>query len=100
MPRNATAISARVRKRIHERDQYCRYCGRSTNLQIAHYVSRGRGGKGCEENLILLCSTCHWQMDNGNNYEEMRRIKHFCAAYLQSIYPEWNEKDLVYSKWR
>jgi len=90
-----------VRKRIKQRDKGCIFCqlmGYSgyPPTQIMHYVARSQGGKGIEQNGAWGCALHHQQLDNGLQSTVMRE---YFKEYLQSIYPEWNEKDLVYSKW-
>ena len=50
-----------IAQRVHERG-YCEMCGRGRELEIHHRVPKGMGGskaRDVEENLILLCRTCH-----------------------------------------
>ncbi len=45
---------------VLERDRWrCQYCGRREQLQIHHLVHRSCAGADCEENLIVLCASCH-----------------------------------------
>lgn len=102
-----TDISPSVRRVVYERDSFdgqpcCVYCGRPDGIQIAHYVSRGRGGKGVPENLVCLCYECHSIMDNGSNLKESREIKDYVREYLKAYYEPrggWDEKSLVVDKW-
>ena len=79
-----TDISAKVRKRIYERDKYCVYCGKWCGegypRNIAHLTSRGSGGLGIEENLYLVCPDCHVKEHNG---ELDRNIP---INYLKGLY--------------
>ena len=55
------------------------------------------GGLGIEQNVVTLCIQCHSSYDNGFTREYSgKRIK----EYLQSKYKDWNEKDLIYNKWK
>jgi 5-methylcytosine-specific restriction endonuclease McrA len=92
----ACDISSKVRKQVIERDKYCIICGVNRNLQIAHYISRARGGLGIPQNLGLLCINCHSQYDNGKLHNE---IKKTFKAHLKEHYPDWDEQKLIYSKW-
>ena len=99
-----TDISQRVRRIVLERDSFdncpcCVKCGSSDAIQIAHYVSRGRGGLGVPENLVCLCFRCHAMMDNGSDVNKSREIKDYVREYLKAYYPGWDEKSLVRSKW-
>ena len=66
---------------------------------IMHYIPRSKNGLGIEQNGAVGCQYHHEMMDNGNkgNREEMLEI---FREYLKSKYPDWNEKDLIYDKWR
>lgn len=92
----ACDISSSVRKTVHERDKYCIICGSNSNLQIAHYISRARGGLGIPQNLGLMCLNCHFQFDNGKLHNE---IKALFKRHLRAHYPDWQERDLIYKKW-
>lgn len=89
-------ISQNVRRTVLDRDGHrCIFCGSMNNLQIAHYISRGRLGLGIPKNLIVACVKCHSDMDNGKG---QKRLREGAKAYLKSQYKDWNEKDLVYKK--
>ena len=80
-----TDISNAVRKRIYERDKYCVYCGTYCGdgypRNIAHLISRGAGGSGREENLYLVCPSCHVKEHNGE------LDKSIPVSYLRRLYP-------------
>lgn len=61
----------------------------------AHYISRGRGGLGIEQNIVTLCWKCHNEFDNGCNREEYRIM---IEKYLKACYKNWNEQNLYYHK--
>lgn len=81
-----TDIDKKTREYIRERDKHCIICYSRYNLQIAHiFVSRAHGGKGCKENLVLLCSKCHSILDNpiGRIQNELSiEYDDFCKNYL------------------
>ena len=81
-----TEISKKVRERIYQRDKYCIYCGTWCGdgypRNIAHFISRGAGGLGIEENLYLVCPNCHIKEHNG----ELDRS--IVVNYLKKLYPE------------
>lgn len=92
----ACDISSTVRNTVLKRDNYsCIICGRY-EVQIAHYVSRARGGLGIPENLVCLCPQCHYQYDNGRLHNEIKKV---IEDYLRQHYPNWDNKKLFYSKW-
>lgn len=100
----ATDIPMSVKKKVWERDDHCCVvCGNSyCVMPNAHYISRAKGGKGIEENIVTLCTLltenkCHHRYDNGTK-EEREKIKEKIRNYLKSKYPNWNEDDLVYKK--
>lgn len=54
------SISLKQRKRILERDgEKCLNCGRSSDIQVDHIVPVFDGGKNDDDNLQVLCKTCH-----------------------------------------
>lgn len=94
-----TEISPKVRRIVLERDSQwgcpcCIYCGSPYHIEIAHYVSRGRGGYGIPQNLVCLCSHCHRNLDNGSDIEYMRDIKRRVESYLREHYEDWDEMEL------
>ena len=94
----ACDISPNVRKEVMERDEHkCIICGSFSNLQVAHYVSRSRLGLGIPQNLAILCIRCHGELDNGKSHKELQKL---VREHLQALYDGWDEKDLIYSKWR
>jgi 5-methylcytosine-specific restriction endonuclease McrA len=93
----ACDISLKVRKEVLERDSHqCIICGTSYGLQIAHYISRARGGLGKPENLATMCVSCHFQFDNGKVHNE---IKKAFTEHLKAHYEDWNKENLIYKKW-
>lgn len=91
-----TDINDRSRRLTHERDGYrCVYCGRTDKpIELAHYISRSKGGLGIPRNLVSLCVDCHRSYDGA----EHSRIKPFLADYLMSVYEDWSEDGLIYRK--
>ena len=94
----ACDISPKVRAEVMERDGHqCIICGSAFGLQVAHYIPRSRLGLGIPQNLGAMCIRCHGEFDNGNFHQEIQKL---FREHLQAFYDGWNEKDLVYSKWR
>jgi 5-methylcytosine-specific restriction endonuclease McrA len=92
----ACEIPPAVREKVEERDGHCCiFCGSPYARGEAHYIGRGQGGLGVEENIITTCSFCHREMDNGMNTKRYRAI---AEQYLKDHYPDWNVSDLVYKK--
>lgn len=104
-------FSKKTRERILCRDrEMCIFCQIGYNMYsttemgyqldgIMHYIPRSQGGLGIEQNGALGCHYHHELMDNGSKglRKEMREIM---KGYLSGMYPDWNEKDLYYNKWK
>lgn len=91
-----TDIDSRSRSEVHKRDGYrCVYCGRTDKpIELAHFVSRARGGRGVPRNLLSLCIDCHRSFDGAGR----NKMKLFLEDYFKSFYPNWNENDQIYRK--
>lgn len=93
----ACEIPKKVKEIVYKRDGgKCIVCGRQ-GIPNAHYIRRSQGGLGIEQNIVTLCTTCHNDFDNGFKREELQRYIH---DYLQSMYADWKEENLVFNKWR
>ena len=90
----ALDISAQVKRRVLERDEYCVWCGRA-GAPNAHYISRAQGGLGIEENILTLCNDCHRRYDQTTDRPLMRE---YFREYLRGKYPDWDENKLIYRK--
>lgn len=79
----------------------CIWCGKPAPTRNplafsnAHYISRGQGGKGIEENILTLCWDCHMEYDQTTNRAKMGA---FFKEYLKSKYPDWSELKCIYKK--
>lgn len=104
-------FSPKVRKEIIERDNgRCIFCAMDYHMEgatfldlhcmsIMHYIPRSRNGLGVVKNGALGCQHHHNMLDNGNLGRRAEMLKLY-REYLQRIYPDWKEDDLVYNKWR
>ena len=93
----ATSIPKKVREEVYARDKGCIICGSTSNLTIAHFISRAQSGLGIKENVVTLCILCHHEMDNGKNSLEIKaRVK----KYLNDLYPDFTDEMRIYDKWR
>ena len=101
----ALAIPRRVKEAAAKRDSVqrwpcCILCGRTAPtsnplaFSCAHYISRGQGGLGIEENILTLCPTCHREYDG----ERRRELRPILERHLREHYPGWDESKLYYSK--
>lgn len=98
----AVAIPSKVREEVEKRDSVngvpcCIFCGSPNARGEAHFIARSQGGLGVPKNLITTCRQCHSQLDNG---QATKIYKMRAREYLQSKYPDWNEEELVYNKWK
>lgn len=92
----ATDIPQNVKKIVWERDNHkCIFCGSYYAMPNAHIVPRSKGGLGIEQNIVTACLECHRKMDQSS----LRKIYlQIAKQYLNSIYGNYNEADLVYKK--
>lgn len=101
----ALAIPRQVKEQVSRRDSVqrwpcCILCGRTAPtsnplaFSCAHYISRGQGGLGIEENILTLCPACHREYDG----ERRRELRPILERYLREHYPGWDESKLYYSK--
>lgn len=67
-------------------------------LSVMHYIPRSAGGLGIPQNGAIGCQFHHNMLDNGNQGKRKEMLEIF-RQYLQELYPEWNENELVYRKW-
>lgn len=94
----ATSIPSKVREEVEERDNHCCiFCGTPNARGEAHFVRRSQGGLGIPQNLLTVCRIHHRLLDE-SDMSDMYKQK--AREYLKSKYPDWDEKDLVYNKWK
>lgn len=96
----ATDIDIEVKKIVLERDKHkCIFCGKVVPLSSAnaHFIKRSQGGMGIKENIVTLCSKCHYEEDHGLNTQLYEK---YIENYLKGIYgTNWNKEKLIYNKW-
>ena len=94
----ACDIPQSVKNEVWERDGHrCIICHITQAMPNAHYIPRSKGGLGIPQNIVTLCTMngCHYKFDFTDEKEVIgTQIK----EYLQSIYPDWDEEDLIYKK--
>lgn len=90
----ATDISKAVKDAVWERDgKRCIFCGSSRARPEAHVLSRQKGGRGVEKNIITVCRMCHRMLDQSSQRKVMlNKAKH----YLFRIYGEFDEEEVKY----
>ena len=55
-----------LREQVLQRDGWrCQCCGARSNLEVHHKEFRSQGGDDSEENLIVLCFSCHSLLHRG-----------------------------------
>lgn len=98
----ALRISEETKDKVWERDRgRCVWCAHTGNwsgwpgLPEAHFIPRSKSGLGIEQNILTLCRPCHYAFDRGLFKDEMTT---YFRKYLQSKYPDWDEKKLYYHK--
>lgn len=104
-------FTQKEREKIYNRDNYqCIFCRIEYHMYsstqygyqlegIMHYIPKSQGGLGIAQNGALGCHYHHQLMDNGSKGLR-KEMQEFMKGYLMGMYPGWNEKDLVYDKWR
>lgn len=92
----ALEIPPKVKQKVLERDGWCVWCGKPGEPN-AHFIARSQGGLGIEENILTLCFDCHRRYDQS---AERKKMREYFKEYLKSKYPEWDEENLIYKKWR
>lgn len=61
----------------------------------AHFIPRSSGGLGIEQNIVTLCSECHYRYDMTTEREQIKKL---IKNYLSRKYKNWNEDELIYKK--
>jgi 5-methylcytosine-specific restriction endonuclease McrA len=96
----ACEIPFKVKQAVFERDGgHCLICGRTVPVTFsnAHYIARSHGGLGVEKNILTLCPECHERYDNSVYRQKYRSD---FKKYLNEMYDDWDEKDLIYDKYQ
>ena len=94
----ACDISKAVKDAVWERDRYCCVvCGNPAAMPNAHYIARSHGGLGVEQNIVTLCAGCHRAYDQSAAHEWYKTV---IRRYLKSLYPKWDERKLIYHKYK
>ncbi|WP_173611626.1 HNH endonuclease [Brevibacillus sp. M2.1A] len=76
-------IKPQTYAKVFERDNgQCILCARGDSLQCHHHVYRSQLGKGTEDNLVMLCVSCHELAHSSKVVRE--RI----GEYLKGLYPK------------
>ena len=107
----ACDFTASERQHIYERDRMrCIFCEAryrmeevdsfgTEGLEIMHYIPRSQGGLGSRRNAALGCVGHHRMLDNGSKGYRPEMMEIF-REYLKQFYFDWDERDLVFDKWK
>lgn len=96
----ACNISQKTKEIVWNRDnKQCIICGKYVPKTCAngHFIKRSQGGLGIPENIVTLCSECHYKEDFGQDtklYEQ--KIENYLKAYYGG---NWNKEKLIYKKY-
>lgn len=92
----ACDIPKKVKEAVWKRDgEKCVLCGNVEAMPNAHFVPRSKGGLGIEQNIVTLCSGCHFDLDQTPRRRGLlRRVK----SYLDLFYPDFPDEDRRYKK--
>jgi 5-methylcytosine-specific restriction endonuclease McrA len=61
-----------LRQQVLHRDGWrCQFCGAMSNLEVHHIQFRSQSGSDLEENLITLCTVCHFNTHRGGGQIEV-----------------------------
>lgn len=106
----ATAIPPKVKKLVALRDcangpATCIICG-APGMPCCHIVRRSQGGRGVAQNIVTLCSQCHYALDEGLGLKRLAplgldtqaKVRAYVIDYIKSIYPDWTEEGVKYRK--
>jgi 5-methylcytosine-specific restriction endonuclease McrA len=86
-----------VKQAVYERHfGRCLFCGKQ-GTDFAHYISRANGGLGIEQNLVLLCRKCHFDLDQTPKRKDLLQI---VKRYLVVKYQLFKDEDRVYKKYK
>ncbi len=94
----ATDIPKKVKLIVWERDNHkCIFCSKPVpwNCANSHYIKRSHGGLGIEENIMTNCEKCHAMFEESPYRSKMKAS---AKRYFESMYPNWDEKELIYKK--
>lgn len=107
-----TAIPANVKAAVAARDSRngpatCIICG-EPGIPCCHVVRRSQGGMGVMENIVSLCSRCHYAFDEGLYMRRLeplgfacqQDVENFIIEYIKNLYPSWTPESVTYHKWR
>lgn len=107
----ACDFSHKEREAVYTRDgMRCIFCARGYRLdeidpydrdalEVMHFIPRSQGGLGSRRNSALGCVGHHRMLDNGSKGYRAEMMDIF-REYLKSTYIDWDERDLVYNKWK
>jgi len=91
------SITARVRKKLKERDPYCLHCGDDTDLVVHHRKNRQMGGSKLldhYQNLLMVCEDYNFRMEsNPHAAQAAREFGHKLSSWQDFTDPVYDECD-------
>lgn len=104
-----TAIPPRVKAAVTQRDNgRCIICGTTEAYANAHIIRRSQGGRGIEQNIVMLCPQCHYSHDEGLfikgrldklGLKTQQDVENYVIDYIKGYYPDWTPESVTYHKW-
>ena len=91
----ALQVSYKTREIVRNRDKWCILCGNPRASDMAHFIPRSKGGLGIEQNIVLLCRSCHHRLDHTTERKELMKV---VINYLEQLYPDFKDEDRYYRK--
>jgi hypothetical protein len=80
----AEDVSELIREQVLERDGHqCQVCGRTSNLELHHWVYRSQGGGHGADNLVTVCHWDHHLIHTGRIDIEMQCIRGTWHAFVR-----------------
>jgi 5-methylcytosine-specific restriction endonuclease McrA len=81
------ATSSTIRRRVKTRDGFrCRWCGRTTDLEVHHVLYVSQGGPDYDSNLITLCLRHHQEAHSDKRRWQPVLLCLLWRHYVDSIY--------------
>ena len=89
-------IPKKVKEAVWKRDgEKCVLCGKLKQCRTA-FVPRSKGEFGIEQNIVTLCSGCHF--DSLDQTPRRRGLLRRVKSYLDLFYPDFPDEDRRYKK--
>lgn len=90
MMREKTAEFKKILKERMEDIGKCELCGSKRGLELHHCIPYSLGGEDTEDNLILVCSTCHSKLTPHSTLTKIG-LRNRVFAIKMNFYNKMNE---------